>query len=312
MPFFIRLISIIISVSALTPAYAIDSAFKRFEFVCESNASDCLVEQQNFLSTLEPLSPKWYETKLTMLELLFQLHQYEALYNEVSEIVKQPELPKAFLTQVEIYLAKCLYQMGKNAEASNILNHAIMQLEGLNNQLPDPTRLIDIANLLHVNGEPQRAFRILIRLETQLGKRYEPVFNRELYANLAQAVTQLQDRELAVDYYTQALYWAKLAGDKQQVAVIQANIGMMYLHLQAYRSAADAFYIAVKIANDAQDLPNRAVYQLRLVESLLAQSEFEQAHSQFALINAEHLPTFRHELYRTLKQDIAKQSRLIN
>jgi tetratricopeptide (TPR) repeat protein len=309
MQFFMRLIILIICMGALSPVHAIDSAFKRFESVCDLTASDCLVELQRVLETLEPFSPKWYDTKLTMLELLFQLHQYEALYRYATDIVTEPDLPKSFLTQVEIYLAKCLYHMGKTAEASNILNHAISQLQGLNNQLPDPTRLIDIANLLHVNGEPQRAFRILVRIESQLGKRYAPVFNRELYANLAQAVTQLQDRELAVDYYTQALYWAKLAGDKQQVAVIQANIGMMHLHLQAYRSAADAFYIAVEIANDAQDLPNRAIYQLRLVESLLALPEYEQAKAQFALITAEHLPTFRRDLYHKLKQQIVSHTR---
>lgn len=207
--------------------------------ICKTQASRCLDEVPSYIAKSQPYSDAWYRYTLYQYDALFALQRFEPLMNSILAIDNLNTAPVGFQVSANIYLAKGYRVKNDFIQLSHYAKVARGLLKQVSKQFNDPSRLVQLGNLILYQGnvfreknEPKLAektfndsFQLLKNIEADYHHYTDPIFNRELYVNLghvSHALKNLRDSEV---YYGKSLFWTKQVPDQQQLAVAEFNYG---------------------------------------------------------------------------------------
>ena len=285
------------------------------EATCSHSYALCLKNIEPLLSSTQQPSRTWYKYKLLQLEALFNLGKITELKQALAPFIHKENLPEAFTVYIKIYYAKALGNDKQRDESKKYIQEALTLLYQIQEQLPRPMRLIEIANLQLIDKQFTQAEQTLLYLEERFSQNALPLFNQELYANLGHVASMTDQLDKLLDYREKSLYYTLQVDNKQQNGVAYYNLGRALFRLEDYASAEENFLLSFKHAELAQDVSMQIYAKIRLAEIALIDDEQDKALKQsaeleqIALLN--NFPIDQHKSYQELKVLLTKASRFI-
>lgn len=205
--------------------------------ICQMSPAECLEQVPALLKASVHRSRLYYHYKLYQLEALLNLGHFQQLHKELTPWLEDESVPLRFRMAVLTYHAKVLHIQQKTAQSRSRLQQAVALMSQISKQFPSPMTMIEIANLQLYLDKADTAFKTLKQIESRHLRHSSPVFKRELYANMAQAMNKLGKLEQHLVYRQQALHWAIEAENPQQIAVGWHNVARAHQFLNQYIQA---------------------------------------------------------------------------
>ncbi|NMP33220.1 hypothetical protein HII17_16830 [Thalassotalea sp. M1531] len=281
------------------------------ETICQQSSAKCLEIIDTKLNKTSYPSRTWYKLKLLQLEAHFLLGNIAQLNKALMPFLDNEDLPMSFLVYVKIYHAKVMNQLGDSQAAQQDLAQALNLLHEIQEHLPRPMRLIEIANLQILNKQYNQAEQTLLLLEKRYAQDALPLFNQELYANLGHIAARL---DKLVDYFVyteKSLFYALKTDNKQQISVAHYNFARAAMINGSLAKARENFMHALLQATLAKDFATQIDAKIRLIEIALRENnsirvkELLPQLKQTALSYDFDLKEY--QLYQQLQAKLAKQ-----
>jgi len=266
--------------------------------ICQYSSVRCIEKVKGVLSETPKKSRLWFKYKLLQWDAFLNLQQIKTLKEDISPWVNQKETPINFQVYVHIYHAKISLSETDKTTGEYHLNQAIKLLSSINDSAPNVLRLIEIANLEISIGNNKKAQQTLLKLEQKFSHHHDPIFNRELYANLASTTFNQQkksyDNQQHIFYRKKSLYWTIESKNKQQIAIAYYNFARA-LHMgNQYEEAEINYQHALHFSTISKDYVIKLNSILRMTEVLILQHKARQAN---ALLLTVKLSDYPHNLY---------------
>ncbi len=172
------------------------------------------------------------------------------------ELSDRREKAKALISLGTYYLTK-----GDYTRALDSYSEALETSRDAGNKRDESLCLQNLGLILAQLGFYERSLNCFLEaygIDRQLGK---PGFLPQNMINLGESfrnkwlsLSNWEDLDQALDYFTEALEWGKQNGDEQTELRALNNIGNIHLHFKKYFSARSYFRRSQKIAAEAQDI----------------------------------------------------------
>ncbi len=264
---------------------------KTIDNTCIHSSYDCLKNIKYLLANTQQNSRMWFKYKLLQMDALYILQNDTTLLEITNYWLDKTNAPVIFQVYVQIYKAKLSLAIGKNIDGNKYLSKAVKLLSLINDSIPKPMRLIEIANLLYVNNRIEEARATLLNLEKIYAKRNVPLFNRELYGNLGHIAGKSKQFKLQLDYRKKALFWALEYKNEQQIGIVYYNLARAQQTLKQYADAEKSYKMALKFSIKSHDKITQLGSQLRVVEVMYQQNKKQTAQKLFASLSQKNFTT---------------------
>jgi tetratricopeptide (TPR) repeat protein len=257
--------------------------------ICQSSPSACLLKIENKLNSVEGKSLIWFQYKLYQLDALFQLVQEDKLREQLALWIDVEDVPLKFKINIYILYAKMLENHSQDEIAVKYLNKAINKLSSVNQVLPDPMLVIQIANALNYLHKNQQGYDMLIALEKKYAKRDHILLKIELYENLGHFAARLNKPQEHINYRKLCIEWAAKHNNKQRMAVAVYNLARAYQMNNDYQLATNYFNQAYILGTNSADfnIANMSIY--RNAQLALAQGDKIRAKQYIESIDSAQL-----------------------
>ncbi len=290
------LISLLCMFCFLTNAHAgqeksANNIISQVSSTCLFSPFDCLVTIDQVQPSLPPNSPMFFEVLQYKYEALFNLQKFNALYLETEKWIDKPELPILFQITNAIYFAKAALDANDKVRSQQQYQFAQSLLLQMNQQYPSPIRLVQFANLQMALGEHQQAYELLTELAKKHPNSPDSRFMMELHGNMGHVANYLKQPKQALRHWLDTIKWAKIFGNKQQIAVVLFNLADTYARLAQFPQASEYFTKTIKIASEAGDMAKANQARYHLVQVMLKQQQECQARAVFEQIDSKQLPS---------------------
>ena len=278
---FLLLFSALFAVEA-NKAFSID-----IHQTCKSSPSQCLVEIGPQLASVPFKSRVWFQYKLYQLDALFQLVKIKELKNELEKWIDKEDVPLRFKVSIYILYGKTIKSEGNETFGNKYLNKAIDTLYSVQEAVPDPMIIVQIANVLNDLKKYQQGYDMLISLEKRYLKRNNVMFKLELYENLGHFAYRLDKREEHILFRVMAMGWAKQQTNSQRTAISVYNLARAYQITKEYLYSFDYFKQAEKYAKKSEDyhILSMIMYRCSEIQNILGNNK--KAREYFELIDIE-------------------------
>lgn len=283
------LLSVLFVFSFLTHANSASNLPKTIDNTCQHSSYDCLNNINYLLTNTPKKSRLWFKYKLLEMDALYILQNEDTLLKIINNWLDKKDAPVIFQVYVQIYKAKLLLEIGDNINGNKYLTKAVKLLSLINNSIPKPMRLIEIANLLFVNNRVEDAKTILLNLEKKYAKRNDPLFKSELYGNLGHVAGKLNQLPLQLGYRKKSLFWVLKCNNEQQIGVVYYNLARAQQALKRFNNAEKNYNMALKYSIKSHDKINQLGSKLRIVEVMYLQNKKQAAQEFFSSIYESNL-----------------------
>ncbi len=274
--------------------------------ICLTSPFDCLTNVDEVLQALPPNSRMYFEVLQYKFEALLNLQKMDILYQESKQWLNKPNLPFLFQISNAIYFAKAALRMGDKAASVDSYLFAKSLLGQMNKEYPSPIRMVQFANLQMQLDEFQQAYELMLTLKKKYQNSPDSYFMLELHGNLGHAANNLGYTEAALIYWQEAVKWAKIYANKQQIAVTLFNLADIHEQLKQYPQAVEHFKQARAVALNAGDEVKANQANYHLVRVLIKQEKFCQANSLYTEVNTDILPQKPNYPFKNLTDAFAK------
>jgi tetratricopeptide (TPR) repeat protein len=254
---------------------------------CKSSPSQCLVEIDQQLASVPSKSRVWFQYKLYQLDALFQLIKLKELKKELIPWIDKEDVPLRFKVSIYILYGKTIKSEGQETLGNEYLNKAIDTLYSVQEAVPDPMIIVQIANALNELKKYQQGYDMLISLEKKYLKRNNVMFKVELYENLGHFAYRLDKPEEHILFRVMAMGWAKQQTNGQRTAIAVYNLARAYQMTKEYLYSLDYFNQAEQHAKKAKDyhILSMIMYRCSEIHNLLGNKK--KAKEYFKLIDIE-------------------------
>ncbi|AWL12353.1 hypothetical protein HMF8227_01883 [Saliniradius amylolyticus] len=274
--------------------------------VCQSAPKACLKQVSVLLKSTPESSRRWLTLKQYQLESLFLLEKFPRLKRESLALLEREPLPPVLEVRAEIYLAKSLIILSEKKSGEAHLHSAIEKLNHLNEVVPNPLRLVDVANLYLYLNEYGKALQFLERLKEQYHQNRDPVFNMELYGNLSHACRNLGKMECFIEYSEETLKWGMIEGNEQQIGVAYKNLGRAYKQVGRFNEAKQAFKSGIEHAITSGDRRLEHKLYLFMAEAQKQSGDHTKSLDYLSKVQQELLMPGHQNRYVQLKGELVR------
>ncbi|GAB2989184.1 tetratricopeptide repeat protein [Psychrosphaera aestuarii] len=275
-----------------------------------NNNSDCLAPSKQCLEFANaglqdstPYTFKWFNLKIHQIESLISIKEFNLAKQEINEI-DLAKAPATFVSYVTMYKAKVLIVEGKKEQALQLLFDAKLNLIKLNDVFYSPMRSIYIANLLQDLGKIEESLDILLSIKNKFSKSKNIHLMLELYGNLGHAYRRMENYQLSLEHYLEALPFAKALNNNQQIMVIYTHIGNSYIYMQNFKNAEPMLKKALKYAQLDDHKISITTAKINLTYFLLNQNKLNEAKKLALTINPGNINTYQLKTWDIIKTRI--------
>ena len=278
--------------------------------ICAKNNSDCLAPSKQCLEFANaglkdstPYTFKWFNLKINQIESLISIKEFNLAEQEINEI-DLAKAPATFVSYITMYKAKVLIVEGQKEQALQLLFDAKLNLIELNDVFYSPLRSIYIANLLQDLGKMEESLDILLSIKKKFAKSNNMHLKLELYGNLGHAYRRMQNYQLSLEHYLEALSFAKALNNNQQVMVIYTHIANSYVYMQNFNNAEPMLKKALEYAKLDDHEISITTAKINLAHFLLKQNKLKEAKSLALTINPDNINTYQLKTWDIIKTRI--------
>lgn len=298
--FFIRLItSLCLLISTFT--FAAETYSDHEDFCQTRSFAECDLFLKDTLASTKPYSTKWYKINSYQLDFYYDHQMFLPTLEVTTPLLARSELPSVFKAQIYFYHAKALNYTGQKELAKEIAFKTKEILREHFDAFQDPYRIVEIANLYHVFGDPENALKLLQKAQHQFAKRQDPHFNFELYGNLAQTYIALGDLNKQTLAWQNALYAANQTNDPQKIKIAYGGLAFSQKANKDFQGAYNNYLKALSIKAPKQNQASFARLQINLAEMGLALKNKKLAADHFKKILPQSVPRLHKERYLQLQ-----------
>ncbi|MFY8350131.1 tetratricopeptide repeat protein [Pseudoalteromonas sp. SSM20] len=294
---------LIVSLSLLISTFTFAAeTYSDHEQFCQSRTFEkCDFYLKNTLARIKPYSNQWYKISSYQLDFYYDHQLFSETLKITSPLLEKPELPSVFKAQIYFYHAKALNYTGQKLQAKEVAFKTKEILKDHFDAFQDPYRIVEIANLYHVFGDPENALKLLQKTQHQFAKRQDPHFNFELYGNLAQTYIALGDLDKQVLAWQNALYAANQTNDPQKIKIAYGGLAFSQKANKDFQGAYNNYLKALSIKAPKQNQASFARLQINLAEMGLALKNKKLAADHFKKILPQSVPRLHKERYLQLQ-----------
>ena len=247
------------------------------EQTCRLSQHDCLRAIDKEQPFVRPKSFEWFRLEMYRQSSLFELERYDELIEVLSPWQNYERLPHSFALSTAIHRAKMLLMQGDKVQAHKELSYAVELLESISVINTNPMLIVVMANALMSMQELEKAYSVLLALETKYQRSPDPLLKREMYANLGHLAHRLGEHGNALDYRQKSLEGAVKVGNVQQIGIAYHNVAYSYKSNGQIAQAIEYYEKAVVAARQSMDKHTGTKAKLKLIECLIEIDEFERA-----------------------------------
>lgn len=243
-------------------------------------------------------SSAWWDKESIRLNALFESQQFEELYGALRPWIDNADVPKDHQPLVTMLFGKWLQSQGRHKQAIAALEQALQGYSTLYQQTQSQPSALKTLNLLVYLNRVEQA---KIFSDELISQHYDdPVFYREMYAELGHIALKNNNNQDHVKYRLASLNWAKQVPDKQQQSVAYNNYAVALRNNGDFPQAQQAFLDALNCAEAAADRVHVNMMKLRLAELALMQQDTEGAQRWLHKIDTTALSFDQIESYRAV------------
>lgn len=264
----------------------------------------CDLYLKDSLANITPLSTQWYKVSSYQLDFYYDHQLFLETLKITTPLLAQTELPSVFKAQIYFYHAKALNYTGQKVLAKEVAFKTKEILQEHFDAFQDPYRIVEIANLYHVFGDPENALTLLQKTQRQFAKRQDPHFNFELYGNLAQTYIALGDLDKQTTSWQKALYAAHQTNDPQKIKIAYGGLAFSQKANKDYQAAYNSYQKALATKAPKQNQASFARLQINLAEMGLALENKKLATEHFNKILPNSVPRLHKERYLQLQTQL--------
>lgn len=294
---------LIVSLSPLISTFTFAAeTYSDHEQFCQSRSFEkCDLYLKGTLASIKPYSNQWYKISSYQLDFYYDHQLFSETLKITSPLIEKSELPSVFKAQIYFYHAKALNYTGQKLQAKEVAFKTKEILKDHFDAFQDPYRIVEIANLYHVFGDPENALKLLQKTQHQFAKRQDPHFNFELYGNLAQTYIALGDLDKQVLAWQNALYAANQTNDPQKIKIAYGGLAFSQKANKDFQGAYNNYLKALSIKAPKQNQASFARLQINLAEMGLALENKKLATEHFNKILPNSVPRLHKERYLQLQ-----------
>ena len=293
----LRIAILILVISAHNLVLAAET-YSDHEAYCNKLSFEACGEKfKKVLANSKPFSVDWYKVSSYQLDYFYDHQLFEQTLVVTTKLLEQNTLPSVFKAQVYFYHTKALNYVGQKKLAKEYALKTKSLLREHFDAFQDPYRIIEVANLYHVFGDGETAVTLLLKAEKHFAHRQDPLFNFEMYGNLAQAYIAVGEQEKQRDAWLKALHYAKQTNDSHKIKIAYGGLAFYQKTNSDYQGAYDSYIAALAVKAPEKSHGsfirlqiNLAEMSLKLGNKSLAQSHFDQIMPE--LVSKLYLPRF--------------------
>lgn len=248
----------------------------------------------------------WWDNESLRLNSLFESQQYDELYGALRPWIDNTNVPDEYQPVVAMLFGKWLHMNGREQESDAQLERALSGFTNQYSQTHSQQSALKALNLLVILNRFEQAKMFADEL---INQHYDdPVFYREMYAEMGHIAHQNNNKEDHIKYRLASLNWARRVPDKQQQSIAYNNYAVALRNIGDHQHAEQAFLDGLECAKAAGDLIHVNIIKLRLAELAYLQQHIEDSSNWLRKIDLAQLSYGYIESYReiSLKVNTAK------